>query len=131
MKLLTVSNRLPVIVEKKDGLNFKQSAGGLVSGISDYLGMLRFSNFPNSEHLWFGYPGEIGNKQKEKLIEKLLSEYHCQPIFLPRKLLRSFIMGFLIKHCGHCFIRFLLMLNTTMITGKLIKMSTLLLLSKF
>jgi len=67
MKLLTVSNRLPVIVEKKDELdelNFKQSAGGLVSGISDYLGMLRFSNFPTSEHLWFGYPGEIGNKQE-------------------------------------------------------------------
>jgi len=94
MKLLTVSNRLPVIVEKKDGLNFKQSAGGLVSGISDYLGMLRFSNFPNSEHLWFGYPGEIGNKQEEKLIEKLLSEYHCQPIFLPEKVIEKFYHGF-------------------------------------
>lgn len=40
MGLLIVSNRLPItIVEKKGELRLQESVGGLVSGLSAYLGI--------------------------------------------------------------------------------------------
>ena len=49
MRLLIVSNRLPIVtVEEKGQLLFRESAGGLVSGISAYLDSLRGSSFTGS-----------------------------------------------------------------------------------
>ncbi len=96
MRLLIVSNRLPVtIVKQDDSFQFKQSVGGLVSGISDYLGMLRYSDFLGSEHLWIGYPGVgIAREREEEVSEKLMKEHRCMPVFLSEKVIDQFYHGF-------------------------------------
>ena len=90
MRLLIVSNRLPVTVEKK-GKKFKikQSVGGLVSGINDYLNMIEYSDFLKFDHLWLGSSGiDTESKDKEKLIKIFLKEYSCHPIYLPEEVMK-------------------------------------------
>jgi len=96
MRLLIVSNRLPITVEKQDGkLELKQSVGGLVSGINDYLNMIKSSDFLKPEYLWIGSPGmDVERKNKEELTKKFLDEYRCQPVFLSEKVMEKFYQGF-------------------------------------
>jgi trehalose 6-phosphate synthase/phosphatase len=96
MRLLIVSNRLPVTVEKK-GKKFKikQSVGGLVSGINDYLNMIEYSDFLKFDHLWIGSSGiDTESKNKEELTKIFLNEYSCQPIYLPEEVMEKFYYGF-------------------------------------
>lgn len=54
LRLLVVSNRLPVTVNKdqKSGeYNFKMSSGGLVTGLSGLKKMMSFT--------WIGWPGKF------------------------------------------------------------------------
>lgn len=54
LRLLVVSNRLPVTVNKdqKTGeYNFKMSSGGLVTGLSGLKKMMSFT--------WIGWPGKF------------------------------------------------------------------------
>ena len=69
MRLLVVSNRLPITVVKEGGnLTFQKSAGGLVSGLSAYLGSLKDSSFTTSEYIWIGWPGiTVEDKKKEEV----------------------------------------------------------------
>ena len=96
MRLLIVSNRLPITVEKQEEkLEFKQSVGGLVSGINDYLNMIKSSGFLKPEYLWIGSLGiDIKKQKKEEIVQKLFNEYHCHPIFLPEKIMEKFYFGF-------------------------------------
>ncbi|MEO0143520.1 MAG: trehalose-6-phosphate synthase [candidate division WOR-3 bacterium] len=72
MRLLIVSNRLPITIEEVDGnLIVKKSVGGL--------------GFPSSD---------FNNKQKEILSKKLFKEYNSLPVFLSKKLIDKFYYGF-------------------------------------
>jgi trehalose-6-phosphate synthase len=54
LRLLVVSNRLPVTVnkdEKTGEYDFKMSSGGLVTGLSGLKKMMSFT--------WIGWPGKI------------------------------------------------------------------------
>src|SRR3990170_2956421 len=96
MRLLIISNRLPITVVEKEGkLSFQQSMGGLVSGISSYLDSLKGISFSSSEYIWIGWPGiSVNDKMKLKLKEKVSSEYQAYPVFLSEKVMEKFYHGF-------------------------------------
>lgn len=97
MRLLIVSNRLPITVEKKDGkLTLRESSGGLVSGISSYLDSLKGSSFPSkNDYIWVGWPGiDIEEKDKEELKSKLLQDYKAYTVFLSKETMQKFYQGF-------------------------------------
>lgn len=97
MRLLIVSNRLPITVEKKEGkLIIKESSGGLVSGLSSYLDSLKGSSFPSkANYVWIGWPGiEIDSKDQDDLKSKLLIEYKAYTVFLSKNVMENFYQGF-------------------------------------
>lgn len=69
MRLLVVSNRLPVTVSEKEGqIKFQKSAGGLVSGLSVYLDSLKSSSIVEKKYLWIGWPGvAVAEKEKDEV----------------------------------------------------------------
>jgi len=97
MRLLIVSNRLPITIEEQESgeLLIKQSVGGLVSGISDYLSRLKFSEFLKPDYVWIGFSGiDVDSKQKEKLSKKLFQHYNAWPVFLSKRVVDKFYHGF-------------------------------------
>lgn len=88
-KLLIVSNRLPVSIEKRKGrLHYTPSVGGLATGLTAVS--------KKYGSLWIGWPGiaiEKGVDPKE--IEKeLMSSYNCKPIFLSRNEIDKYYHSF-------------------------------------
>ncbi len=79
-RLLIVSNRLPVTVQRKRGqLHFEPSAGGLATGLSSF--------YRSYNALWIGWPGidrKEGTADKDDIQQKLLAE-NCYPVFLSQK----------------------------------------------
>lgn len=95
-RILIVSNRLPFAVKIEQGeLVFKESAGGLVSGLSAYLDSLKTSSFIESEYLWIGWPGiTVKGKKMKGLKEKAIYEFKSYPVFLSEKDMDNFYHGF-------------------------------------
>jgi trehalose 6-phosphate synthase/phosphatase len=109
MRLLIVSNRLPIVtVEEKGQLLFRESAGGLVSGISSYLDSLRGSSFAGSatrnvppkgpsqpQSRWIGWPGvTVEDPAKQALVTETLAAFHAHPVFLSDHSMDRFYHGF-------------------------------------
>jgi trehalose 6-phosphate synthase/phosphatase len=95
MRLLIVSNRLPITVIEEDELKFKESVGGLVSGLKTYLDFKSNSNNSISNYTWIGWPGlNIREPLKKSLASKIFSEYHAYPVFLAEKAMDKFYHGF-------------------------------------
>jgi len=96
MRLLIVSNRLPIVIREKDRkLTISESAGGLVSGLSAYLDSLKGSSFTKIKYVWIGWPGiDVPNRLKERIKAKALKEYQSYPIFLSEKVMDKFYLGF-------------------------------------
>ena len=88
-RLLIISNRLPVTVEKrKRGLRFEPSIGGLVTGLKS------FHKSHNSA--WIGWPGINLERIKEEepdVEARLLSE-SCYPVFLSQQDIEDYYHGF-------------------------------------
>ncbi|TET44394.1 bifunctional alpha,alpha-trehalose-phosphate synthase (UDP-forming)/trehalose-phosphatase [candidate division TA06 bacterium] len=89
-RLLIVSNRLPVSVEKRKGIvQYNDSVGGVATGLS---------TFHKSHHsIWVGWPGIPAEKIKEerKSIEnKLISQYNCYPVFLNHSTIEKYYRGY-------------------------------------
>lgn len=89
-RLFVVANRLPFSISKKTGeFSFRPSPGGLATGLS---------SLPDSlERFWIGWPGITSEKltanDKEQIKEKLAAA-NCHPIYLSRKQLDSYYLGF-------------------------------------
>jgi len=98
MRLLLISNRLPVTVVYKDKkISYKSSSGGLVAGIRDYLEYTKKHPKKTSvnNHLWVGWPGATVNSSDRKKVQKeLLNKFDAFPIFLPEKQMDKFYLGF-------------------------------------
>ena len=96
MRLLVISNRLPVTIEEKEGkLQFQSSAGGLISGLSAYLDSLRGSSLADTQYLWVGWPGiTINEKVKEEVRSELISRFQNYPVFISERDMASFYYGF-------------------------------------
>jgi trehalose 6-phosphate synthase/phosphatase len=90
-RLLIVSNRLPVSIERRRGkLLFQPSMGGLATGLGSF--------YKSYNSLWIGWPGITVNKKDEDeqkvLAERLRSEFHCQPVFLSQGEVENYYHGF-------------------------------------
>ncbi|MFO7923654.1 MAG: bifunctional alpha,alpha-trehalose-phosphate synthase (UDP-forming)/trehalose-phosphatase [Bacteroidales bacterium] len=96
MRLLIVSNRLPVSLMHKNGeFYLEKSAGGLVSGLSDYLSTLEKSENGPQEYLWLGWPGLSVKKKHHDLVrEKITANFSASPVFLSKKLMDRVYLGF-------------------------------------
>lgn len=98
MRLLIVSNRLPVTVTREgDDLRFQESVGGLASGLRAYLDNLESSRSPESQYdcTWVGWPGVTAEESlRDSLRSKLSSEFHAYPVFLSEKSMEKFYHGF-------------------------------------
>ncbi|MCP5495099.1 MAG: bifunctional alpha,alpha-trehalose-phosphate synthase (UDP-forming)/trehalose-phosphatase [Leptospiraceae bacterium] len=98
MRLIVVSNRLPLTAVQKDGeIIFQESVGGLVTGISAYLNSTQ--NGPDAEkmdYIWIGWPGinVSGKEKKEEFKKRTLNEYKCHPVFISDKVMDKFYNGF-------------------------------------
>ena len=88
MRLLIVSNRLPITIKKENKkFIYEHSMGGLVTGINDYLESLSKHSQPESSHvrsLWIGWPGIMVEEKNQSFIKaELLEKFHSYPVFLP------------------------------------------------
>ncbi len=89
-RLLIVSNRLPVTVEKRKGvLRLQSSVGGLATGLGSF--------YKSYNSVWVGWPGIAWEevKEKERDIEtELMSEFNCYPVHLSRRDIEKYYHGF-------------------------------------
>ncbi len=96
MRLIIVSNRLPVSIKKeKEDFTFSKSAGGLVSGLSDFLNGLGKSESDIKDYIWMGWPGTTIEKKNEEFIrQKVQDEYKASPVFFSQRLMDKVYYGF-------------------------------------
>jgi trehalose 6-phosphate synthase/phosphatase len=90
-KLIIVSNRLPVTVQKKkEQLHFKQSLGGLATGLGSF-----YKSF-NSEWVgWCGITSEKIDFEEQKIIKaKLKKDFSNYAVFLSRRQAESYYSEF-------------------------------------
>jgi len=89
-RIILVSNRLPVTVEKRKGeLQYHQSAGGLATGLD--------SVYNKGNSLWIGWPGinhENVSSDEKKQIQEKLAQRNCVPVFLSRDNIDKYYDGF-------------------------------------
>lgn len=95
MRLLIVSNRLPITLEvEKEKIQVHESMGGLVSGLSSYLDSMKASTKTDWKYIWIGWPGvTVPDRMKEK-VKKILSEYQAYPVFISETMMHDFYYGF-------------------------------------
>lgn len=96
MRLLIVSNRLPVNVTKEKGKMVLQAgAGGLVSGLSAYLDSLSGPAASDPGYVWVGWPGAaISGEAKVEVRDRLREEHHAHPVFISERAMERFYLGF-------------------------------------
>ncbi|MBI5230672.1 MAG: bifunctional alpha,alpha-trehalose-phosphate synthase (UDP-forming)/trehalose-phosphatase [Coriobacteriales bacterium] len=89
-RLISVSNRLPVQVEKRRGvLSFRTSAGGVATGLSSVL--------KSRESVWVGWsdtPSNLSDKELKTVENVLRTEHGCLPVTLSRREVSGFYQGF-------------------------------------
>lgn len=90
-RLFIVANRLPVTIEQADNYyRFRQSSGGLVSAIKDYLAHGGSAHY--SSVYWAGVPGctqAIWDK-----VTDVPADFHYLPVFMPEDLYEGYYSGF-------------------------------------
>jgi trehalose 6-phosphate synthase/phosphatase len=89
-RIILISNRLPVTVEKrKNELHYHSSIGGLATGLESF--------HKSRECLWIGWPGlnseRVSTSEKNSIKEELLKR-SCIPIFLSKNDVEKFYNGF-------------------------------------
>ncbi len=89
-RLILVSNRLPVSIDrKKSELSFKMSMGGVATGLGAY--------HETHESLWVGWadiPGKVTPEVTAEVQTRLREEHGCVPVFLTGADVRGFYYGF-------------------------------------
>lgn len=88
MKIIIISNRLPVKIERKGNRFYiEPSAGGLATG----LGSLETT----AEKYWVGWPGIFTNDEEEKkYITKRLGKMNYFPVFLTAEQIENYYEGY-------------------------------------
>ena len=94
MKLVIVSNRLPVSLTEKEGrLEFAQSPGGLASGLRTYLESPRSA--VGAGYAWVGWPGRaVAPKQQAEVTRRCRKDFSARPVFLTVEDTEGFYEGY-------------------------------------
>ncbi|ADM10932.1 alpha,alpha-trehalose-phosphate synthase [Encephalitozoon intestinalis ATCC 50506] len=77
MKLLVVSNRLPITIKKgENGFEYTRTSGGLVTGLKSINDTIRFE--------WFGNISgtELDEEEKETIRRNCWEKFHSIPVFI-------------------------------------------------
>lgn len=103
MRVIIISNRLPVTIKKKDNkLVSESSEGGLATGLS--------SVFKNTNNIWVGWPGiHLNNEKEEETVSEELMKENMIPVFLTEEEINEYYEGFsneTIWPAFHYFIQF-------------------------
>ncbi len=90
-RLIIVSNRLPVTVEKRAGaIKVRGSVGGVATGLGSY--------HKSHEGIWVGWAGEsathLSADERELVRAELAEKHRCEPVFLTVADVRGFYAGF-------------------------------------
>ncbi|MBN1153539.1 bifunctional alpha,alpha-trehalose-phosphate synthase (UDP-forming)/trehalose-phosphatase [candidate division KSB1 bacterium] len=87
-KMIIVSNRLPVRVEKQDkDLLYMSSSGGLATGVGSY--------YQSQDGIWVGWPGYFTTSKVEKQkIRDNFKKQHMSPVFLSKNQIEKYYEGF-------------------------------------
>jgi trehalose 6-phosphate synthase/phosphatase len=86
-KLIIVSNRLPVTLAAEKGqLEFKESAGGLATGMSSF--------YQERNAIWIGWPGNVPRRQQAEARARLREEHRAEPVFIPEATVERFYEGY-------------------------------------
>ncbi|TAE61042.1 MAG: bifunctional alpha,alpha-trehalose-phosphate synthase (UDP-forming)/trehalose-phosphatase [Bacteroidetes bacterium] len=87
-RIIIVSNRLPVTIDRKQGeLIYYPSAGGLATGLS--------SLDQSFERLWIGWPGQVVENDTDRAtIVRQFRRDGMIPVFLSQQLIEDFYEGF-------------------------------------
>jgi trehalose 6-phosphate synthase/phosphatase len=90
-RLIIVSNRLPVSIEwKKGGFVFRESAGGLASGLRSF--------YESMDATWIGSVdmprAHSSSEEREEVRASLAEEFNCHPVFLTQAEVRDYYAGF-------------------------------------
>jgi len=96
MRLIVVSNRAPVTVVDEDGRHtYRQSAGGLATGLRSYLDTCATADEGHTGDVWIGWPGAIPPEEDEASIAADLMRGHdVRPVFLSEEDVRDYYDGF-------------------------------------
>jgi len=96
-RIVIVSNRLPFTVKQEEGgsLRFVPSVGGLATGLSSYLELLRDHPQHFQDCLWVGWPGStISEDRRNEVRARSLAEWNAVPVFLSEEEIDNFYQGF-------------------------------------
>lgn len=90
-RLIIVSNRLPVTVEKRKGeLTFKGSVGGVATGLGAF--------HKTHESIWVGWAevptARVSAEERENIRTRLAEQHACVPVFLTTEDVRDFYYSF-------------------------------------
>ena len=93
MKLVIVSNRLPMSLHEKQGhWEFTESPGGLASGLRAYL---RSAEARELDYVWVGWPGtEVAAEFQAEVTNRCREEFSARPVFLSRAETEAYYEGF-------------------------------------
>ncbi len=95
-RLVIVSNRLPFSVARGDGrYEFRETTGGLVTGLSSYLSSVGSDPNGPAEYIWVGWPGAtVEPEAQQEVSGSALKQYHSVPVFLSEGDMDQFYLGF-------------------------------------
>jgi len=86
-RIIIVSNRLPVTVNKSDsGFEYRPSTGGLATGLSSLQ--------EEFETVWIGWPGHVAKEDKKQVEATLAKEFKCHAVFIPQQLVEKYYEGY-------------------------------------
>src|SRR5215203_3840223 len=93
-RMLIVSNRLPFTIAEKDGeFEFKQSSGGLISGLTSFLGGDNDGG-KGLPYVWVGWPGATVPEEKQGRLTDDVEGLNCCPVFISEEEMDKFYYGF-------------------------------------
>ncbi|MEW6510630.1 MAG: bifunctional alpha,alpha-trehalose-phosphate synthase (UDP-forming)/trehalose-phosphatase [Bacteroidota bacterium] len=95
-RLVIVSNRLPFSVASTGGgYEYRETTGGLVTGLASYLSSVGTDPEGPAEYLWVGWPGgTIDQEARQGMAEQVLQQYRSVPVFLSEAEMDQFYLGF-------------------------------------
>lgn len=92
MRLIVVSNRLPVSICKKQGRYIiNNSIGGVAVGLNQFLSDFQAISEQN-KIFWIGWPGE--HLENNLALVNSLKEINCYPVSIPPVIMNHYYLGF-------------------------------------